>query len=124
MLPGEANTVPVPNRILIVDEIKAWTITQGPVITAPSTLIRCCMGAARIIPIGIVTSVLKITFKATKAAENVMYLVNLLMVVPTILKLLVMECLVRWHDGRSCIRKARCVGMTEAHVYERRGALA
>src|SRR5699024_12250426 len=107
MLPGEANTVPVPNRILIVDEIKAWTITQGPVITAPSTLIRCCMGAARIIPIGIVTSVLKITFKATKDAVNVMYLVNLLMVVPPMLKSLVMEGFVSWHEAGVCIRKSR-----------------
>ena len=82
MLPGYANTVPVPNNTLIVDEINAWTMTQGPVNTAPSTLMRCCIGAARIIPMGIVTTVLRITFKATKAAVRVMFLVSLLMVVP------------------------------------------
>lgn len=36
------------------------------------------------IPIGIVTMVLRITFKATKIAVNVMFLVSFLMVVPPI----------------------------------------
>ncbi len=57
-LPGMANREPVPVRIRIIAVTRAMiTVGIGPSRMAPMTLMACCIGYARAIPVGIETKV-------------------------------------------------------------------